>query len=169
MEVLQAFERAGAILLDHHFVYNSGKHGPHYIDADSLFPDTELMNVIIDAMSEPWTHKTVEVVVGPPIGGLVLSTMAAARWPGPRAPELVWPTKDGKQFFFERAGFAGRLTGKRVLIFEDLLNTGGSVERVKEQVERHGGVVIGVTVMCNRGKATAESLGVDCLEAHSTV
>ena len=169
MEVLQAFERAGAVLLDHHFVYSGGDHGPHYINADFLFPKTELMNIIVDEMTMPWIHKAVEVVAGPPIGGLVLSTMAASNWLGPRAPELVWPDKDGKEFFFDRAGFAARLEGKRVLIYEDLLNSGGSVEKVKKQVELRGGIVVGVTVMCNRGIATAESLGVECLEAQSTV
>ena len=52
---------------------------------------------------------------------------------------------------------------------EDLLNTGGSVEKVRREVERHSGQLVGVSVICNRGNLTADRLGVPRLEALASV
>jgi orotate phosphoribosyltransferase len=177
MNILEEFEQAGAISLDKHFVYKSGTHGPHYINTDPLFPRTMLMTELVDAMMEPFLMSDIEVVTGPPTGGMVLAIMAAARWPGILPPALVWTAKyeyeeDGKSktgFRFDRAGFTDYLPGKRVLILEDLLNTGGSAIEVREELEKYDAQVIGVSAICNRGTATAETLGVEQLEVQAAV
>jgi len=51
------------------------------------------------------------------------------------------------------------ITGKRILIVEDILTTGGSVKKVVEAVEVIGGEVIGVGALCNRGGVTSEQIG----------
>jgi orotate phosphoribosyltransferase len=82
----------------------------------------------------------------------------------------VWADKGGESgFWFERAGFVAEVTGKRVLVVEDLLTTGGSVEKVCREVEKVGGSLVGVSVVCNRGGVAAADLGVARLEALATV
>ena len=52
---------------------------------------------------------------------------------------ITWADKADGEFIFERAGFAQKLVGKRVLVVEDLLTTGGSVDKVCRAVEAAGG------------------------------
>ena len=56
-----------------------------------------------------------------------------------------------------------------MLVVEDLLNTGGSVEKVCRLVEAYGGTIVGASVVCNRGASTAESLRVPRLETLANV
>lgn len=175
MDVLETLEQRGAILTNWHFVYKSGKHGPHYINMDPVFPDTKLMLGVCTALGEPFTHgrlmNPIDTVVGAATGAIPLATLTAAslgnwRWP---YPAVAWADKDGDDFVFERAGFVDQLAGKRVLVVEDLLNTGDTVKKVIAQVRKHGGEVIGVSVICNRGDETAESLDVPRLEELASV
>jgi len=173
MDLLKELEQRGAVLLDHHFVYKSGKHGPHYINMDPAFPEVGFMTKVCEELAEPFWGSRVQVVVGAATGGIPLAALtAASSMPGSPsrfAPAYAWADKDGDNFVFERGGFAERLYNKRVLVVEDLLNTGDTVKKVIAQVQKHGGLVIGVSVICNRGSETAESLIVPRLEQLSAV
>lgn len=174
MNVLETLAERGAILTNMHFVYKSGKHGPHYINMDSVFTDTKLMMEICMALGDSFFREgpAVETVVGAATGAIPLAVMTAVqlgdgkRWP---YPAVAWADKVGHDFAFERAGFSEQLNGKRVLVVEDLLNTGDTVKKVIEQARKHGADIIGVSVVCNRGPETAESLGVPRLETLASV
>jgi orotate phosphoribosyltransferase len=166
LDVLAELDRVGAILLDRHFVYKSGKHGSGYINMDPLFPDVALVLAIGAELARPFADEF-ETVASPATGGVVLA-FATAEQAGEDVA-AVWADKREGGFAFERAGFVGHLTGKRVLVVEDLLTTGGSVVGVCREVERHGGALVGVSAICNRGGVTAEQLGVPRLEALAAV
>lgn len=171
MNVLEVLAKRRAILTDHHFVYKSGKHGPHYINMDPVFPDTRIMRALCGELGKPF-DRNIDIVVGAATGAIPLAALTAIeigeRNP-PNYPAVVWADKDGDGFAFERAGFVEQLAGKRVLVVEDLLNTGDTVKKVIEQVRLNGGEVVGVSVICNRGSETAESLGVPRLEQLASV
>jgi orotate phosphoribosyltransferase len=167
MDVLRELDRVGAILLDRHFVYKSGKHGSGYINMDPLFPEVELVQAICAELVRPF-DGSFETVAGPATGGIVLA-FAAAGQAERSGVGAVWADKTADGFAFERAGFVQRLTGRRVLVVEDLLTTGGSVAAVCREVTRHGGELVGASVICNRGQVTAEQIGVPRLEALATV
>lgn len=150
-------------MLEKHFVYKSKKHGSGYINMDPLFPDVELVSSICAQLVRPFEGEF-DTIVGPATGGVVLAFASAMQTPG-RRPAAVWADKNGDEFAFERAGFVDHLDGKRVLVVEDLLTTGGSVIKVCREAERHGAELIGVSVICNRGRVTAEQLEVPRLEA----
>lgn len=165
MNVLDKLEEIGAIFTKRHFIYTSGKHGSGYINMDLMFPNVTLVAELCQSLVAPFAD-TFDVVAAPATGGIELGVLAAlaAGTPG------VWADKDGDGgFVFERAGYAEAIRGKRVLIVEDLLMTGGSVEKVAKEVEKVGGTVIGISVVCNRGGVTAKALGVPRLEALSSV
>ena len=166
VDVLAELDRVGAILLDRHFVYKSGKHGSGYINMDTLFPDVALVSAICAELVRPFVDEF-DTVASPATGGVVLAFAAASQAGGDVA--AVWADKSEDGFAFERAGFVAQLTDKRVLVVEDLLTTGGSVVGVCREIERHGGTVVGVSAICNRGGVTAEQLGVPRLEALATV
>lgn len=165
MNVLNELENIGAIFTGKHFVYASGKHGSGYINMDIMFPQVELVATLCRDLVKPFEGQF-DVVAAPATGGIELGVLSAlaANVPG------VWADKDDEGgFVFERAGFAETLKDKRVLVVEDLLTTGGSVEKVARQVEKEGGTVIGISVVCNRGSVTAEALNVPRLEALANV
>ncbi len=167
MNILDELERIGAVLLDQHFVYKSGKHGPGYLNMDPLFPNVELVTALCSELVRPF-EEDFDTVASPATGGVILSFACASQTPGKR-PAAVWADKDGPDFRFERAGFVDHLRGKRVLVVEDLLTTGSSVIKVCREAERHGAEIIGVSVICNRGGVTAEQLGVPRLESLASV
>jgi orotate phosphoribosyltransferase len=166
MDVLQELENARAVLTGRHFVYKSGRHGSGYINMDMVFPDVSLTRRLCELLAEPFRGGGIEVVAAPAVGGIVLAAFTALALDGPAA---VWADKAGDDFAFERAGFAGRLSGRAVLVVEDLLTTGDSVLKVCRLVERGGGGVRGVSVVCNRGGVTAGQLGVPRLESLAKV
>lgn len=165
MDVLKKLEEIGAVFTDKHFVYASGKHGSGYINMDLMFPNVTLVAELCQNLVQPFEGQF-DVIAAPATGGIelgVLSALAAGK-PG------VWADKDGNGgFIFERAGFVEAIKGKRVLIVEDLLTTGGSVEKVAREVEKVGGSVVGISVVCNRGGVTAEGLKVPELHALASV
>jgi len=165
MDVLAELEKVGAVFTGKHFVYASGKHGSGYINMDIMFPQVGLVSELCKDLIAPFVGEF-DVVAAPATGGIELGVLSAlaAGTPG------VWADKDGDGgFIFERAGFIEQVKGKRVLVVEDLLTTGGSVEKVCREVEKVGGKVVGVSVVCNRGGVTAEQLGVPTLTALATV
>jgi orotate phosphoribosyltransferase len=167
MDVLQELKDANAVYLGKHFVYKSGMHGEGYINMDPLFPNAYLIDRISDDLVEPF-DGSFETIAAPAVGGIALlyacAYATASNWPA-----IVWADKNGDGFAFERAGFVNHLTGKRVLVVEDLLTTGGSVIKVIEQARNHGAEIVGVSVICNRGGVTAQQLGVDRLESLANV
>jgi len=61
--------------------------------------------------------------------------------------------------FVIKRGYDKLVAGKKVLIVEDVLTTGGSVKKVVEAVRAIGGEVVAVAALCNRGKVTSQMIG----------
>jgi orotate phosphoribosyltransferase len=173
MDVLEMLAERGAILRDHHFVYKKGGHGPHYINADAIFPYTSLMVKVGFALGDSFFDDRPDLVIAAATGGIPIEVHTAlglgdgSRFP---YPDTVWADKTSEDDFgFVRAGYAQLLAGKRVLFVEDILNSGDTTRKVIAAARKHGAEVLGVSAICNRGGATAESLGVSRLEALATV
>ncbi|MCE9540974.1 phosphoribosyltransferase, partial [Candidatus Kaiserbacteria bacterium] len=62
------------------------------------------------------------------------------------------------QFIIKR-GYDELIKGKKVLVVEDLVTTGGSLKKVVEEARRVGAEVIGAVAVCNRGNVTEEMTG----------
>lgn len=170
MDVMSELEKAGAVLLDRHFVYTSGKHGSGYINMDPLFTNIQLMRSIGYELSRPFWRDGYDTVVAPATGGIVVAMAVVDQSKIDNAyPALVWADKHGDDFVIERAGFADHIRDKRVLVVEDLLNTGGSVVKVCNEVERLGGYIVGVSVIVKRSGITNVGLGVNRLGALANV
>jgi orotate phosphoribosyltransferase len=133
-----------------------------------------------------------QVVAAPAVGGVILSQWMAYHFSGYWSdnwldiPALYAERKersfsraalnedgitlqDGEELVIKEAEFTFRrdqakhVRDKRVLVVEDILNTGGSAARTIEAVRNAGGDVVAVGALCNRGGITAEQLGVPYL------
>jgi orotate phosphoribosyltransferase len=176
-DIISLLKSVGAILTDDHFVLTSGKHSSKYINKDALYPHTELAAEVGRMFAEKYKDQDIDVVVGPMLGGIILSQWTAYHLTQLKGKEVlsVYTEKDaeGNQIF-SRRGYDRFVTGKNALIVEDLTATGGSVKKVVNTVRSVGGNVIAVVVMVNRDpdninsdymEAPYDSLGVFPAEA----
>ena len=167
-EVLKILVDVGAIITDSHIVYTSGKHGSAYVNKDAVYPHTKLISMLCReiAMTFPILEGWVDVVVGPAIGGVVLSQRVAEHLSQMQGNEVmsVYAEKDDGGFVI-KLGYDKLVAGKQVLVVEDVLTTGGSARDVVRAVKELSGIVVGVGVLCNRGGITKEDMGVRRLKA----
>lgn len=161
---LGVLARLNAVIDNDHFVYVSGRHGSAYINKDAIYPHTRETSELCLQIAEEFNVSSIQVVIAPAVGGVILSQWTAYHLTRIRGLEVLGvyadkTTVDGKDDFVIKRGYEKIIHNKRVLVVEDLLTTGGSVRKVVKAVRAHGGDVIGVGVLCNRGGVTEADLG----------
>jgi orotate phosphoribosyltransferase len=164
MEDLQRFE---VLMLDGHFDFGNGYHGQVYLNPHQLFryPSTiwrfaqDLIELLPAAMVED-----ADVVAGPVTGGALLAHTIAGLLDSRRA--LTQPARlfapfapDGGRGLALKAFYRDLIGGKRVLLADDVRNTGQTFERCAALVRAAGGTVIGTVEIYDRMEAMAD-LGV---------
>lgn len=162
-DVIDILKENGAVLTDDHFVYTSGKHGSVYIYKDAVYPHTEETSKIGQLFAEKYKDVEIDVVVGPALGGIILSQWIAYHLSKLKGKEVLGvyteKTADNGQVFTR--GYDLLIKGKKILVVEDTTNTGGSVRHVVDSVKLSGGDVVAVCVMVNRDPdhVTSEVVG----------
>ena len=152
--------RANAVLTDDHFVYTSGKHGSAYVNKDAIYPHTKETSRLCEMMAEAFKHESVDVVIAPAVGGVILSHEVALHLSEMCGREVLGVYADKTADGFEiKRGYDKIIADKNVLVVEDNLTTGGSVKKVVEAVRGGRGNVVGVAALCNRGQVTTEDVG----------
>jgi orotate phosphoribosyltransferase len=166
-KVKKILAKANAVLTDGHFVYVSAKHGDKYINKDAIYPHTSLIRQLTKMWAEDFKDSGVEVVVGPAMGGVILSNNTASELSKLLKKDIpgVYAEKDGEGGFTFTRGYDSFVKGKKVLVVEDVLTTGGSVKKVIEMTEKAGGKVIGLGAIANRGNVKAKDIGVKKIDA----
>lgn len=142
-EVKQLFIDTGAIL-EGHFLLTSGLHSPLYVEKFQVLQYPEHTAKLCKALAEKFAKDEVELVIGPVTGGILLAHEVGKNL-GTRA--IFTERENGKMTL--RRGFVIN-PGERVLIVEDIITTGGSVEEVLAVVKEHGGVPVGVGILVDR-------------------
>ncbi|HKC14646.1 MAG TPA: phosphoribosyltransferase family protein [Patescibacteria group bacterium] len=165
--VRQILGDTSAVLTDSHFVYTSGRHGDAYVNKDAIYPHTQATRELCGMWAEDFRGKDVDVVVGPAMGGVILSHDTASelsRITGKHIPGVYAEKGKEDDFIFTR-GYEDFVRGKKVLVVEDVLTTGGSAKRVIDAVRKLDGEVVGLAVIANRGNVKPEDVGVDNIDA----
>ena len=163
-ETMGIMQNRGAILINDHFVYTSGKHGSAYVNKDAVYPQTRAIATICNFFSVHFFVQEIEieVVVGPAMGGIILSQWTARSLSRTIQGNVfaVYADKTPDGGFIIKRGYEKLIPGKKVLVVEDILTTGNSAKKVVEEVRRLGGEVVALAAICNRGGLTAEDIGV---------
>jgi orotate phosphoribosyltransferase len=161
LENLQEFE---VLMIDGHFDYGNGYHGRVYLNPHRIFRQPSLIwrlaQDLIDMMPEDIASST-EVVAGPVMGGALLSHTIAGLLDGRRslsvAPTSFAPLSlDASGQLALRPFYRSVVSGKRVLLADDVRNTGKTFERARNVVEAAGGRVIATVEIYDRLEAIAE-------------
>ena len=106
--------------------------------------------LLCEAMAEKFRDANIETVVGPMTGGILLAHEVGKAL-GTRA--IFTERVDGHMTF--RRGFSLH-EGERVLIVEDIVTTGGSIQEVIDVVKEFGGVPVAVSMLVDRSSGRAQ-------------
>jgi orotate phosphoribosyltransferase len=125
-DVLTILQAHGALIVDSHIVYTSGKHGSAYVNKDAIYPYTESVSRLCEAIADHFRGSAIDVVAAPAIGGVILSQWVAHHLQARRCDAIaVYAEKSADGTFEFRRGYDRLLAGRRVLVVEDILTTGG--------------------------------------------
>lgn len=172
-KILARFEELGILITDNHFVYAAGEHGDAYLDKRRIFEDEVLVqNVamgVLEAWAMPQDFRDGYRFLGPADAGFAFAkkVYAQAKKAGgfPTRGEPICACKDDKGGFELHENVAGL----KLVVIEDVMNSGKTVEQTIKLARASGAEVIAVLVICNRGTQTAESLGVPFLGTFLTL
>lgn len=157
--VLDTLEQVGAFRAGH-FVFVSGLHADTYVNKNAMYPFTKEISKLCRGIAERFAGKGIEAVVGPATGGIILSQWVAHHLTEMEGRDVysVYADKDGEGFIIKR-GYDETIKGKKTLVVEDLVTTGGSLKKVIEAARSVGADVVGAVAVCNRGGVTADMIG----------
>ena len=147
-QILSIF-RSTDSLLEGHFVLSSGKHSRSYFQCAKVLQHPEYLTAFSIMIADEFESKKPDVVISPAIGGVVLGTEVGAQL-GCRT--IFAERKQGEMVI--RRGFEIK-PSEKVLVVEDVITTGGSVNEVITLVEESKGEMIGVGVLVDRSNGSA--------------
>ncbi len=150
MDVLERYRAAGA-LLEGHFLLKSGLHSPYFFQSAAVFQYPEHARALAEALAEKLRPFAPDFVIGPAIGGVVLSHLVAEAL-GARA---LFAEKDGAGGMFIREGLMVR-PNERFVAVEDVVTTGGSVQKTIEAARAKGAELLAVGAVVDRSPAPPE-------------
>src|SRR5947207_8844265 len=149
-KALKDLQHSEVLMLDGHFDYGNGYHGRVYVNAHQLFrhPSTiwRFAQDLIDLLPADLVQQT-DVVAGPVTGGALLAHTIAGLLDSRRS--LTHPPSSFAPFNYEASGgfalrsfYRNELKGKRVLLADDVRNTGQTFARCAALVDEAGGTVL---------------------------
>ncbi len=146
IDVFETME-AGHALKHGHFLFSSGRHGDLYLEKFDLLRNPALTVEMCSGFADLFRDKHIDVVVGPTTGGIILA-FETARQLGVMAAFAERAT-EGSSVREIRRGTVFE-PGSRILVLDDLLTTGGSVQETLEALRPHPVEVVAVGVMIDR-------------------
>lgn len=142
-ELMETLYQTGA-LLEGHFRLSSGLHSSRYVQCALLLQYPEISARVGKELAERFSDLQIETVIGPAMGGIII-VYEVARHLRKRA---IFTEREGEQMRLRR-GFKLR-PGERVLIIEDVITTGGSVQEVIDVCREFQVEVKGVGAIIDR-------------------
>lgn len=163
-QALKTLQDAGVLMRQGHFDYGNGFHGRVYLNPHQLFryPSTiwRLAQDLLDVLPGELLERT-EVVAGPATGGALLAHTLAGLLDGRRAlthsPCSFAPFTmvDGNAAL--KRFYAEQMRGRRVLLADDVRNTGKTFEQCAALVRQAGGTVLATAEICDRMEAVTDA------------
>lgn len=166
-EVIEILKKTKALLTNGHFIGTSGMHIDTYVNKDALYTHPEETSRVCRLIAEQVEDFKIDAVVGPALGGIVLSQWTAYHLSKIKQKDILAiyteKTPEGGQKFTR--GYDKLVKSKNILVVEDAPTTGGSAQKVVDAVRAAGGKVVAVSVMVNKNpkKVTSEFFGVPFL------
>ncbi|GAB6100718.1 orotate phosphoribosyltransferase [Halanaerocella petrolearia] len=143
--VIEIFKKTG-VLQEGHFKLSSGLHSSQYLQCAQVLQHPVYAQELADGLAEKFAEVDIDVVVGPAMGGVTLSYAVGLAL----EKKTIFTEREAGKMVLRR-GF--RLDpGDKVLVIDDVLTTGKSVNEVIEVINRTGAELAGVGVLVDRSE-----------------
>jgi orotate phosphoribosyltransferase len=159
-ELLRMFESAGAVRHGH-FELSSGLHSGSYVQCAQVLQYPRFAEKLGQELAALFSDATIEVVVSPAMGGLIIGQEVARALPQPKAGlagagvPAIFVERDASGTMCLRRGFSLK-PDQHVLVVEDVWTTGGSTQEAIRVVEEAGGRVVAAGAMIDRSGGKIE-------------
>jgi len=158
-ELLRMFEASGAIRHGH-FELSSGLHSGAYVQCALVLQYPHYAEKLGRALAALFSDATIEAVVSPALGGIVIGQEVARALPEPKGGSgggvpAIFAERDSGGMMCLRRGFMLR-PDQHVLVIEDVWTTGGSTLETIQVVEEAGGRVIAAGALIDRSGGKIE-------------
>jgi orotate phosphoribosyltransferase len=158
-ELLHLFEDSGAIRHGH-FELSSGLHSGTYVQCALVLQYPRYAEKLGRALAALFSDATIEVVVSPALGGIVIGQEVARALPDAKSSPrggvpAIFAERDSTGIMCMRRGFTLR-PDQHVLVVEDVWTTGGSTLETIQVVEEAGGRVVAAGALIDRSGGKIE-------------
>ena len=142
-QLIEIFQKTGA-LLQGHFILTSGRHSPTYFQCAKVLQYPEHLKRFSNEIVHHFQETEIDMVITPAVGGIVLGTEVGRQL----NKQTIFAEREQGVMTLRR-GF--EISPKsNVLVIEDVITTGGSVQEVIELVANSDATVTGVGVLVDR-------------------
>jgi orotate phosphoribosyltransferase len=153
------FEGAGAIRHGH-FELSSGLHSGTYVQCAQVLQYPRFAEKLGHALAALFSDATIEAVVSPAMGGVIIGQEVAGALPEPKGSmaggvPALFVERDASGTMTLRRGFSLR-ADQHVLVIEDVWTTGGSTLETIQVVEEAGGRVVAAGALIDRSGGRIE-------------
>jgi len=162
-ETREILVACNALLANDHFVYISGDHGSGWVAKDVIFVDLARVRHLAQLLARAVKQSDAEILCGPATGGLIVAQWTAFELGLPAVFAEHDPTHKQSEIrgrFGLHRGYDKLVKGKRVLVVDDVVNTGLSVRQTVDAVNAAGGYVVAAACLVHRGNVDAAGIGV---------
>ncbi|NLL70175.1 MAG: orotate phosphoribosyltransferase [Epulopiscium sp.] len=142
--------RKTQVLQEGHFLLTSGRHSRQYMQCARILEYPWHMEEVMSVIANQIKGQPIDLIVGPAMGGIIVAYELARQL---QVRNFFAEREEGKMTL--RRGFTIP-KGAKVIIAEDVITTGGSVQEVMDLVKEVGGEVVGVAVLVDRSNGNID-------------